>query len=117
MKPIVIIVTASAVLFGGILPGQSDESESTHNADPFHPKTTVVVTATRSPVPSDESGAAIATLSGAELDTMRPVAANDALRFLPGAVVATAGSSGGSTRRARSVRRFPGGQHRRQAVR
>ena len=56
---------------------------------------TVVVTATRTLVPSDESGAAIATLSGAELDTMRPVAANDALRFLPGAIVSTAGQRGG----------------------
>ena len=56
---------------------------------------TVAVTATRTPVPSDESGAAIETLSGAQLDAMRPVAANDALRFLPGAVVATAGQRGG----------------------
>ena len=56
---------------------------------------TVVVTATRTPAPSDESGASIATLSGGELDTMRPVAANDALRFLPGAVVSTAGQRGG----------------------
>ena len=56
---------------------------------------TVVVTASRTPVPSDESGAAVATLSGAQLDTMRPVAANDALRFLPGAVVSTAGQRGG----------------------
>ena len=56
---------------------------------------TVVVSATRTPMPSDESGASIATLSGAELDTMRPVAANDALRFLPGAVVSTAGQRGG----------------------
>ncbi len=56
---------------------------------------TVIVSATRTPVPSDESGAAIATLSGDELDTMRPVAANDALRFLPGAIVSTAGQRGG----------------------
>ena len=56
---------------------------------------TVVVTATRTPVPGDESGASVDTLSGAQLDTMRPVAANDALRFLPGAVVATAGQRGG----------------------
>jgi vitamin B12 transporter len=56
---------------------------------------TVAVTATRTPVPSDESGAAVETLSGAQLDTMRPVAANDALRFLPGAVVATSGQRGG----------------------
>ena len=56
---------------------------------------TVVVTATRTPVPSEESGAAIDTLSGAQLDTIRPVAANDALRFLPGAIVNTAGQRGG----------------------
>ena len=56
---------------------------------------TVVVSGTRTPVPDDESGAAIDTLSGAVLDTMRPVAANDALRFLPGAIVSTAGQRGG----------------------
>ncbi len=56
---------------------------------------TVVVSATRTLVPSDASGASISSLSGDELDTMRPVAANDALRFLPGAVVSTAGQRGG----------------------
>src|SRR5260370_41589891 len=56
---------------------------------------TIVVTATRTPVPGDESGDAVETLSGQQLDTMRPVAANDALRFLPGAVVSTAGQRGG----------------------
>ena len=56
---------------------------------------TVVVTATRTPVPREESGAAVDTLSGAELETMGPVAANDALRFLPGAIVATTGQRGG----------------------
>jgi vitamin B12 transporter len=56
---------------------------------------TVIVSATRTPAPSQESGAAVATLSAAELDTMRPIAANDALRFLPGAVLSTAGQHGG----------------------
>jgi vitamin B12 transporter len=56
---------------------------------------TVAVTATRTPVPSDESGAAVETLSGPQLEAMNPVAANDALRFLPGAVVATSGQRGG----------------------
>lgn len=56
---------------------------------------TVVVTGTRTPVPRDESGAAIAVLNGAEMETMRPVAATDALRFLPGTIVATAGQRGG----------------------
>ena len=67
---------------------------------------TVVVTATRTPVPTDESGDAVETLSGAQLDTMRPVAANDALRFLPGAVVATAGQRGGLVILVRARRRF-----------
>jgi len=56
---------------------------------------TVVVSATRTPVSTDESGASIALLSGSELDTMHPVAANDTLRFLPGAIVSTAGQRGG----------------------
>lgn len=56
---------------------------------------TVVVTATRTPVPSEDSGSQVDTLSGEELTTMQPVAANDALRFLPGAVVNTAGQRGG----------------------
>ncbi|GAC1432293.1 MAG: TonB-dependent receptor [Terriglobales bacterium] len=56
---------------------------------------TVVVTATRTPAASDDSGAAVETLSGGQLATMRPVAANDALRFLPGAVLNSAGQRGG----------------------
>lgn len=56
---------------------------------------TVVVSATRTPVPSDQSGASVDVLSGAQLDTMSPVAAGDALRFLPGAIVSTAGQRGG----------------------
>src|SRR5438552_5327811 len=55
----------------------------------------VVVTATRSPVPSEEAGASVADLSGGQIETMNPVAANDGLRFLPGAIVATAGQRGG----------------------
>ncbi|HTM38959.1 MAG TPA: TonB-dependent receptor [Terriglobales bacterium] len=56
---------------------------------------TVVVLATRTPVSSDETGSSIALLTGTELETMHPVAANDALRFLPGAIVSTAGQRGG----------------------
>jgi outer membrane cobalamin receptor len=56
---------------------------------------TVVVSATRTPVPSDESGAALASLDRAELETIRPFAASDAVRFLPGGVVNTAGQRGG----------------------
>ena len=56
---------------------------------------TVVVSATRTPVAGDAAGADVDSLSGAQLTTMLPVAANDAVRFLPGAVVNTSGQHGG----------------------
>lgn len=56
---------------------------------------TVVVTATRTPVPSDVAGASADALSSAQLETMQPVAAAAAIRFLPGAVVNTYGQRGG----------------------
>jgi outer membrane cobalamin receptor len=56
---------------------------------------TVVVSATRSPVPSEMAGAEVVSLSGSQLELMQPVAADDAMRFLPGAVVDTAGQRGG----------------------
>jgi vitamin B12 transporter len=56
---------------------------------------TIVVTATRNPVPGELSGSQVESLSGEELETMQPAAANDALRFLPGAIVNTAGQRGG----------------------
>ncbi len=55
----------------------------------------MVVTATRTPVAGEAAGADVDTLSGAQLTTMQPIAANDAVRFLPGAVVNTAGQRGG----------------------
>ncbi|MBZ5613119.1 MAG: TonB-dependent receptor [Acidobacteriia bacterium] len=56
---------------------------------------TVVVTATRTPLPTQETGASISLLSGGALDTMRPTSGADTLRFLPGAVVNTSGQRGG----------------------
>jgi vitamin B12 transporter len=56
---------------------------------------TVVVTATRTPVPSQAAGADVDSLSGVQLEAMQSVAANDTMRFLPGAVVNTAGQRGG----------------------
>jgi outer membrane cobalamin receptor len=58
---------------------------------------TVVVTATRTPVSAEESGADVDVLSGAQLTTMQPTAAADAMRFLPGAIVNDAGQRGGLT--------------------
>jgi len=56
---------------------------------------TVVVTATRTPALAEESGSSVSTLESGQLETMRPSAADDAVRFLPGAVVNTAGQRGG----------------------
>lgn len=56
---------------------------------------TVVVSATRTPVPGEAAGADTDTLNGAQLTTLNPIAADDAVRFLPGAVINTAGQRGG----------------------
>ena len=56
---------------------------------------TVNVSATRTLVPSSAAGADVEVLSAGQLEVMRPVAADDALQFLPGAVVSTAGQRGG----------------------
>ncbi len=56
---------------------------------------TVVVTATRTPVPSQAAGAEVDFLSSQQLEVMQPIAADYAMRFLPGAVVNTAGQRGG----------------------
>jgi outer membrane cobalamin receptor len=56
---------------------------------------TVVVAATRTPALAEETGASISTLENPQLETMQPTAASDAIRFLPGAVVNTAGQRGG----------------------
>ncbi len=58
---------------------------------------TVVVSATRTPVPGEAAGADIDSLSGQQLTTMQPTAAADAVRFLPGAIVNDAGQRGGLT--------------------
>ena len=42
-----------------------------------------------------ESGSSISTLENGQLETMQPIAADDAIRFLPGAVVNSAGQRGG----------------------
>jgi outer membrane cobalamin receptor len=55
---------------------------------------TVVVSATRTPVPAGETGASISTLENTQLETMQPAAADDAMRFLPGAVVNSYGQYG-----------------------
>jgi len=59
------------------------------------PAQTVVVSATRTPVPVEESGARVELLDQRELQNMQPIAASDALRYVSGAVVNQAGQRGG----------------------
>ena len=59
------------------------------------PSDTVVVTATRTPVPVAETGTRVELLDQSDLRNIQPLATSDALRFVPGAVVNTAGQAGG----------------------
>jgi outer membrane cobalamin receptor len=56
---------------------------------------TVVVSATRTPVSTDETGASISTLENGQLEAMQLVTESDGLRFLAGAVVSASGQRGG----------------------
>ncbi len=56
---------------------------------------TVVVSATRTPVPVEESGARVELLDASDLRNLQPAASSDAFRYLPGAVVNQAGQRGG----------------------
>jgi vitamin B12 transporter len=58
---------------------------------------TVTVTSAGVPVPGEDSGAQVSALDASQLDSMQSIAAADALRFLPGAVVSTSGRRGGLT--------------------
>ena len=58
---------------------------------------TVVVSATRTPVPAQDAGVSVSTLEARQLEVMQPIASDDALRFLPGAIVNAAGQRGGLT--------------------
>ena len=58
---------------------------------------TVTVTAAGVPVPAEDSGAQVSALNASQLEGMQSIAAADALRFLPGAVVNTSGQRGGIT--------------------
>ncbi len=71
------------------------QAEITVNLRLEAPSEIVVVSATRTPVAAEAAGADVDVLNGAQLTTMQPIAANDAVRFLPGAVVNTAGQHGG----------------------
>ena len=71
------------------------ESEHTAQITLAGRSETVVVTAAGTPLPVEDGGAPAALLNAQALEGMRPVAASEALRFLPGAVVNAAGRRGG----------------------
>jgi len=58
---------------------------------------TVMVTATRSPLPLQTTGASTTALDGEQLQAMQPVSAGESLRFVTGAVVSDTGQRGGLT--------------------
>ena len=91
-------VTQIKILALGFAPETVDASGNSEITITLHLATaaeTVVVSATRTPVPGEAAGADVATLSSQQLTTLEPIAADDAVRFLPGAVVNTAGQRGG----------------------
>lgn len=85
------------VLAAGFAPAEvsaSDQVTTVHLALPTAAET-VVVSAERTPVPTNESGADTAALDDHALASMQSVTVADALRFLPGAVTSTGGRRGG----------------------
>ena len=71
------------------------QSELTVNLRVAGASETVIVSATRTPVPGEAAGADANSLANAELTTLQPIDAADALRVLPGAVINTSGQHGG----------------------
>ena len=59
------------------------------------PTENVVVSATKSPAPAEETGASVSTLDAGQLAVMQPVSASDTIGFLPGVIIATVGQRGG----------------------
>jgi outer membrane cobalamin receptor len=58
---------------------------------------TVVVLAGPSPLEAGLTGLNVSTLDAATITTMQPVAVSDAIRFLPGVILADSGNRGGQT--------------------
>lgn len=75
----------------------SSQAEITVNLRLATASETVVVSGMRTPVPAQAAGADVDSLSAAQLLTIQPIAASDAIRFLPGAIVNDAGQRGGLT--------------------
>ncbi len=73
----------------------SKQSELIVNLHVAPASETIIVSATRTPVPGEAAGADADSLTNAQLTMLQPIAASDAMRVLPGAVVNAAGQRGG----------------------
>ncbi len=88
------------VLAPGFTPSTAELTTSPHQAltlqlNVARVAETVVVTATRSLVPTQATGADISSLSAGQIELIQPASLAETLRFLPGAVINTAGQRGG----------------------
>ncbi len=72
------------------IPGETVTVKLAITAEPR----SVVVSASRTPLPEDESGAQTASLNEAQIQLLNPTATADALRFLPGVVIGQNGRTG-----------------------
>ena len=55
---------------------------------------TVVVSATATPTIAEQTGTSVSVLTGEQLNVINPIAAPDALLYIPGAIISTAGRRG-----------------------
>lgn len=88
------------VLAAGFAQTITDVTTATDSSIDVHLKITarnetVVVTATETPLPADQTGAPVETVDRDTLLNRQPVEAADAIRFLPGAIVNSSGRRGG----------------------
>lgn len=87
------------VLAAGFAPAEASAATGTETATVRLSVATaaesVVVSAERTPLPTDESGANTSQLDSAALTAMQPVDFAETLRFLPGAITSTSGRRGG----------------------
>src|ERR1051326_8281671 len=86
------------VLAKGFAPAEADATNDetvTVRLSVASAAATVVVSAERTPLPTDQSGADTSSLDARAITSMQSVAVSDALRFLPGAIVSSGGRRGG----------------------
>lgn len=89
------VLASGFALFSGAIDRTTEQFDATLSL--ANVNTSVNVTATRTPLPSEDLPVSTSSLSMTELKDLQPTAAGDAIRFLPGAIVSNAGERGGLT--------------------